>query len=83
MRAIMEQLKQVEEVSRAFEMGNGIIFENHPHALSDVAEEVVDRETPSTQPQMSDHPRDLNQLRPDQICVYRSNDALATTRTMI
>ncbi|KAL6406155.1 hypothetical protein AUP68_10718 [Ilyonectria robusta] len=82
-RAIMEQLKQVEEVSRAFEMGNGIIFQNHPHALSDVAEEVVDRKTPSTQPQMSDHLRDLNQLRPDQICVYRSNDALATTRTMI
>ncbi|KAH6957508.1 hypothetical protein BKA56DRAFT_601775, partial [Ilyonectria sp. MPI-CAGE-AT-0026] len=78
----MEQLKQVEEVSRAFEMGNGIIFENHPHALSDVAEEVVDRETPSTQPQMSDHPRDLNQLRPGQICVYRSNGALAMTRTM-
>ncbi|KAH7114572.1 hypothetical protein B0J13DRAFT_630896 [Dactylonectria estremocensis] len=30
-----------------------------------------------------DRTRDLNQLRPDQICVYRSNDALATTRTMI
>ncbi|KAH8651722.1 hypothetical protein BGZ61DRAFT_487626 [Ilyonectria robusta] len=82
-RAIIEQLKQVNEVSSAFDMGNGIIFENHPHAISDVAEEVVDRETPSTPPQTPDHRRDLNQLRPDQICVYRSNDVLATTRTMI
>ncbi|KAH7112736.1 hypothetical protein EDB81DRAFT_768295 [Dactylonectria macrodidyma] len=82
-RAIIEQLKQVEEVSSTFDMGNGIIFENHPHAISDVAEEVVDRETPSTPPQTPDHTRDLNQLRPDQICVYRSNDVLATTRTMI
>ncbi|KAH7131168.1 hypothetical protein EDB81DRAFT_135184 [Dactylonectria macrodidyma] len=82
-RAIIEQLKQVEEVSSAFDIGNGIIFENHPHALSDVTEEVVTRETPSTPPQTPDRTRDLNQLRPDQICVYRSNDVLATTRTMI
>ncbi|KND90464.1 hypothetical protein TOPH_05003 [Tolypocladium ophioglossoides CBS 100239] len=83
-RAIVEQLKQVGDVCSAFDMGNGIIFENHPHAISDVSEEVSDRETPSppqTPPQTSANPRDLNQLRPDQICVYRSNDAL--TRTMI
>ncbi|KAH6973345.1 hypothetical protein EDB80DRAFT_884426 [Ilyonectria destructans] len=47
-RAIIEQLKQVEEVNSAFDKGKGIIFENHPHAISDVAEEVIARDTPST-----------------------------------
>ncbi|KAJ2896006.1 hypothetical protein MKZ38_005978 [Zalerion maritima] len=82
-RVIIEQLKQVEEVSSAFDIGNGIIFENHPHAISDVAEEVIDLETPSTPLQTPDCTRDLSQLRPDQICVYRSSDALVTMRTMI
>ncbi|PGG98191.1 hypothetical protein AJ80_09569 [Polytolypa hystricis UAMH7299] len=81
-RVIMEQLKQVEEVRSTFDMGNGIVFENHPHAISDVAEEVVDRETPST-PQTPDHTHNLNQLRPDQICVYRSNNRPSESRTMI
>ncbi|XP_044717270.1 metalloprotease-like protein [Hirsutella rhossiliensis] len=71
-RVIMEQLRQIDEVCDAFDMGNGIVFENHPHAISDVAEEVVARENPSTPPQTPDHRRDLHQLRPDQICIYRS-----------
>ncbi|KAH7111552.1 hypothetical protein EDB81DRAFT_925872 [Dactylonectria macrodidyma] len=82
-RAIIQQLKQVEEVRRAFQIGDGVVFENHPHALSDVAEEVVDRETPSTPPRTPDHRRDLNQLRPDQICVYRSDNTLSSRRTMV
>ncbi|KAJ9413640.1 hypothetical protein QL093DRAFT_2486717 [Fusarium oxysporum] len=82
-RAIIQQLKQVEEVSRAFQIGDGVVFENHPHALSDVAEEVVERETPSTPPQTPDHRRDLNQLRPDQICVYRSDNTASSRRTMV
>ncbi|RKK13974.1 hypothetical protein BFJ66_g18196, partial [Fusarium oxysporum f. sp. cepae] len=82
-RAIIQQLKQVEEVSRAFQIGDGVVFENHPHALSDVAEEVVDRETPSIPPRTPDHRRDLNQLRPDQICVYRSDNTLSSRRTMV
>ncbi|KAK3365077.1 hypothetical protein B0T24DRAFT_537572 [Lasiosphaeria ovina] len=82
-RAIIEQLKQVEEVSGEFDLGNGIIFENHPHAISDAAKEVIAQETPLAPPQTPAHTRDLNQLRPDQICVYRSNDPLTTTRTMI
>ncbi|KAM6513276.1 hypothetical protein FALCPG4_015719 [Fusarium falciforme] len=82
-KTIMDQLKEVEEVRSAFHLGNGIIFENHPHALSDMAEEVVDRETPSTPPSTPDHRLDLNQLRPDQICVYRSDNAGSTRRTMI
>lgn len=81
-RAIIEQLKQEEDVRRVFELGDGVIFENHPHALSDAAEEVVDRETPST-PRTPDHRRDLHRLRPDQICVYRSDNTLFTRRTMI
>ncbi|KAF3347224.1 hypothetical protein VdG2_04625 [Verticillium dahliae VDG2] len=63
-------------------MGRGIVFENHPHAISDVAQEVADRQTPST-PQTPDHRHDLNQLRPDQICVYRSNDGPLESRTMV
>ncbi|KAH6889924.1 hypothetical protein B0T10DRAFT_487099 [Thelonectria olida] len=82
-KTIMDQLKEVEEVRSAFHLGNGIIFENHPHAISDLAEEVVDRDTPSTPPSTPDHRLNLNQLRPDQICVYRSDNAGSTTRTMI
>ncbi|RKK65571.1 hypothetical protein BFJ69_g16166 [Fusarium oxysporum] len=82
-RAIIQQLKQVEEVSRAFQIGDGVVFENHPHALSDVPEEVVDRETPLIPPRTPDHRRDLKQLRPDQICVYRSDNTLSFRRTMI
>ncbi|CAH0023545.1 unnamed protein product [Clonostachys rhizophaga] len=83
-KAIIQQLKGVEEVRGAFEIGDGVIFENHPHALSDVSEEVVDRETPST-PRTPDRrrDRDFNQLRPDQICIYRSDDTLSTRRTMV
>ncbi|KAF9785671.1 hypothetical protein IL306_004728, partial [Fusarium sp. DS 682] len=73
----------VEEVSRAFQSGDGVVFEDHPQALSDVAEEVVERETPSTPPRTPDHRRDLNQLRPDQICVYRSDNTLSSRRTMV
>ncbi|XP_044716019.1 kinase [Hirsutella rhossiliensis] len=83
-RVIMEQLRQIDEVCDAFDMGNGIVFENHPHAISDVAEEVVARGNPSTPPQTPDHRRDLHRLRPDQICIYRSgDDPSPEKRTMI
>ncbi|KAJ9412724.1 hypothetical protein QL093DRAFT_2123734 [Fusarium oxysporum] len=82
-RAIIQQLKQVEEVIRTFRIGDGVIFENHPHALSDVFEEVVDRETPLIPPRTPDHRRDFKQLRPDQICVYRSDNTLSSRRTMV
>ncbi|KEY74535.1 hypothetical protein S7711_10103, partial [Stachybotrys chartarum IBT 7711] len=81
-RAIIEQLKQVDDVGSTFNIGNGIIFENHPHAISDAAEEVNERETPSTPPQTPDHRLDLSQLRPDQICIYRFDEGLPR-RTMI
>ncbi|KAI8648857.1 EKC/KEOPS complex subunit BUD32 [Fusarium sp. Ph1] len=91
-RVIMEQLRQVEEVSNAFDMGSGIVVENHPHAISDVAEEVAARENTPTPPQTPlqtslqtpNHKRNVNQLRPDQICVYRSDDdTVSEKRTMI
>ncbi|KAM0346541.1 hypothetical protein ACHAP4_011691 [Fusarium culmorum] len=82
-KTIIEQLKLVEDVGRAFQIGDGVVFENHPHALSDIAEEVVERETRSTPPRTPDHRRDLNQLRPDQICVYRSDNTPSSRRTMV
>lgn len=60
---IIEQLKEATGVSSAFNIGNGIIFENHPHAISDTAEEVVDSETPSTPPQTPGQQRDLERTK--------------------
>ncbi|UNI16689.1 hypothetical protein JDV02_003103 [Purpureocillium takamizusanense] len=83
-RVIMDQLRQIDDVRDAFDMGNGIVFENHPHAISDIADEVISRENASTPPQTPDHRRNLHQLRPDQICIYRSgNGSSADQRTMI
>ncbi|PHH81512.1 hypothetical protein CDD83_3558 [Cordyceps sp. RAO-2017] len=83
-RAIVEHFRQVDEICDAFDIGNGIVFENHPHAVSDVAEEVVARQSVSTPPQTPDHRRRLHQLRPDQICIYRSgDDPSSEKRTMI
>ncbi|ROT37073.1 hypothetical protein SODALDRAFT_379561 [Sodiomyces alkalinus F11] len=82
-RIIMGQLKDVPEASRTFNIGNGIIFENHPHAISNLAEEVVERESPSTRPQTPDQGYNIHQLRADQICVYRSDSAQEERRTMI
>ncbi|KAI0448035.1 hypothetical protein F4803DRAFT_496253 [Xylaria telfairii] len=80
--AIMDELKNVDEFRGAFDIGNGIVFENHPNAISDAAEEVVAREAELLPPQTPGHGLDLNQLRPDQICVYRSDDE-PSKRTMI
>ncbi|KAI3317903.1 hypothetical protein HD806DRAFT_550095 [Xylariaceae sp. AK1471] len=73
-RTIIEQLKKVRRVTREFALGDGIIFENHPSALSDVAEEVVQELSTATPPRTPSPGPDLNQLRPDQICIYRSED---------
>jgi hypothetical protein len=81
-RAIIQQLKEVGPICEAFQIGDGVIFENHPHALSEVAEEVVEKEFPPT-PRTPDHRQRLHQLRPDQICVYRSDDTPAARRTMV
>ncbi|KAI3341946.1 hypothetical protein F4824DRAFT_486383 [Ustulina deusta] len=82
-RAIMDELKGMAEVRNVFDIGGGIVFENHPHALSDVGEEVLEREAASMSPQTPNHRQDLSQLRPDQICVYRSDDGPSARRSMI
>jgi hypothetical protein len=82
-RNIIEQLKDDPDASDAFNLGNGIIFENHPHAISDIAEEVVERETPSTPPRTPNQRQDPNQLRADQICIYQSDINDSARRTML
>ncbi|KAL7892069.1 hypothetical protein HDV63DRAFT_390794 [Trichoderma sp. SZMC 28014] len=80
--SILHRLKEVGQVRSVYEIGGGIIFENHPSAISDASEEVVDRENPSP-PRTSDQRRLANQLRPDQICIYRSEDGPSTRRSML
>ncbi|KFA60066.1 hypothetical protein S40285_09152 [Stachybotrys chlorohalonatus IBT 40285] len=79
----MDQLKQVNDVTSLFAVENGLVFENHPHALSDTAEEVVAQKAPSTPPRTPDHGPNLNQLRPDQICIYRFDNAVSSRHTMV
>ncbi|KAK7959744.1 uncharacterized protein PG986_004598 [Apiospora aurea] len=82
-RAILEQLKRVEAVASAYQLGDGIIFENHPRAISDVAEEVVSRDTPASPPRTPNHRQYLHQLRPNQICVYRGNSSVSAPHAML
>ncbi|KAI1418857.1 hypothetical protein F5Y12DRAFT_721519 [Xylaria sp. FL1777] len=81
-RIIMKELKNVDEFRRNYDIGNGIIFQNHPNAISEDATEVVARQAISSQPQTPGHGLDLRELRPDQICVYRS-DGEPSRQTMI
>ncbi|KAK3366585.1 hypothetical protein B0H63DRAFT_498210 [Podospora didyma] len=82
-RVIMDQLKRVDELKSAFDAGDGVVFENHPHAISENSEEVVDAEAQSAPQTPGQHHR--RRLRPDQICVYRSyaSTGPAETRTII
>ncbi|KAI0112026.1 hypothetical protein GGR51DRAFT_507737 [Nemania sp. FL0031] len=77
---IMKALKKVDSFMNPYDIGNGIVFENHPSAISFDADEVVSRQAASPPPRTPGHGVDLNQLRPDQICVYRSE---RSTRTML
>ncbi|KAK5999157.1 Meiotic driver SPOK2-like protein [Cladobotryum mycophilum] len=70
-KSIIDEVKDLDEMKKTFGLGDGIVFENHPHALSELSEEVLERQTPSP-PQTPDRGPDMNQLRPDQICVYLS-----------
>ena len=80
-RSIVEQLVLSDEVRIEFNLGHGIVFENHPNAISDVAVEVVERQT-SRAPSRQGQSRDTSQLRPDQICVYRYDDSGLRRRSM-
>ncbi|KAI2616262.1 hypothetical protein GGR54DRAFT_631762 [Hypoxylon sp. NC1633] len=39
-RLIVNQMKTVHQSNYTFRIGDGIVFQNHPHALSDTAEEL-------------------------------------------
>ncbi|UPL04033.1 hypothetical protein LCI18_014967 [Fusarium solani-melongenae] len=75
-RSIVQRLTEEEAFCNEFNFGDGIIFENHPNAISDVAEEVVERQGPPVTPPRTPGPDglDRNQLRPDQICVYTADE---------
>lgn len=49
-RSIVQCLTEEEAFRHEFDVGDGIIFENHPSAISDVAEEVVERQGPPVTP---------------------------------
>ncbi|KAH6672621.1 hypothetical protein B0J14DRAFT_77847 [Halenospora varia] len=71
---IISRLQQIEEARHEFNLGDGIIFENHANTLSDNNEEVRQslenlrlsgKQSSSTNPK----PKDA-----DQICVYKEAD---------
>ncbi|KAK8036818.1 hypothetical protein PG994_015315 [Apiospora phragmitis] len=65
-RSIVEHLVSVAEVRAAFALGDGIVFENHPNAISDISEEVVDRLATPQRLRTPDQPRfERLRLRPD------------------
>ncbi|KAI1302514.1 hypothetical protein F5Y03DRAFT_407847 [Xylaria venustula] len=71
-RSVFERLVMEGAVRNEFDIGNGIVFENHPNAISDVAEEVVDRRATQLPPR-----RLVNQ-----ICVYKYDNQGLTERSM-
>jgi predicted Ser/Thr protein kinase len=71
---IIEQLR-MQSMGEDFDVGGGVVFENHPNVASDAAEEPRERQRGQTH----SHPY---QLRPDQICVYKCNKDDATRRRM-
>ncbi|KAF4122552.1 hypothetical protein GMORB2_7544, partial [Geosmithia morbida] len=82
-RNITEQLKTDPETSSTLNMGDGIISENHPHAISDTAEEVVDGATPSAPPRTPNQRHDPCRLRADKIVIYRTDDTQSSRRTVL
>lgn len=72
---IISQLGQITEARREFNLGGGIIFENHANTLSDSTEEVQqtlqDLRISSKRKASSSNPKPRNA---DQICVYKKAD---------
>jgi hypothetical protein len=72
---IISHLQRIEEARRAFNLGEGIIFENHANTLSDSNEEVQQSlqslRISSKGPASSSNPKPRNA---DQICVYKDAD---------
>lgn len=89
---IMQQLKTADGVKRAFNIGEGVIFENHPQNLSETSTEVIEAiqaqnqnptTPPRTPPRIPGQRSDGSLIRPDQICVYRSDEDDNSGRTML
>jgi hypothetical protein len=72
---VISHLQRIEEARRAFNLGEGIIFENHANTLSDSNEEVQqslqDLRISSKGQASSSNPKPRNA---DQICVYKEAD---------
>jgi len=72
---IISHLQRIEEARHAFDLGEGIIFENHANTLSDSNEEVQqslqDLRISSKGQASSSNPKPRNA---DQICVYKEAD---------
>ncbi|KAK3935682.1 hypothetical protein QBC46DRAFT_412796 [Diplogelasinospora grovesii] len=89
-RSIVQRLALEETVKDEFDVGDGILFENHPYAVADVAEQVMSQLTtrppppPVTPDRSRQGPDSLypgpGQFRPDQICVYRRDDGTSIRR---
>ncbi|KAF5979013.1 hypothetical protein FCOIX_5557 [Fusarium coicis] len=85
-KVIIEELKQKGEVRRRFQIGDGVIFEKHLHALttpkrrcggSHQREDVINSTAeagPLKRPQTS---------ATGQICVYRSGNTASSRRNML
>jgi hypothetical protein len=75
-KAIVDRLANEDSVSQEFGLGDGVVFENHPHALDDdsleVWEHLIAQDMPPQTPAQAR--RNLYQPRADQICVYRQRD---------
>ncbi|XXG96952.1 hypothetical protein Hte_003243 [Hypoxylon texense] len=74
---IINKLKDAQGVRDIFNLGGGIDFENHEHALSDTNPEVVAQAQSLEAAARNQPPQPLQtpssaRLRPDRICVYRS-----------
>ncbi|KAI9808225.1 MAG: hypothetical protein M1825_004682 [Sarcosagium campestre] len=83
---IINNLIQLRGRSDNFDIGDGIIFENHLNTLHDEQDEVVDRiaslTTPSTPPPNRSG-RPAHKARVDQICVSRSHKGKNTLAFII
>ena len=84
---IIHHLCQVKLAKQQFQLGQGIVFEDHINSLSDVADEVQQHlliQTPirtstrnsSPSPSGSDCESKPTQTRADQFCVYKSVDGM-------
>ncbi|OAA38314.1 Protein kinase-like domain protein [Metarhizium rileyi] len=72
-RIIIDELVKIPAVRKTFDLGHGIVFDSPPHALSEAAEEVIDRMAHTATPSTSGHGENLRKLQADQICIYRSD----------